>query len=67
MGATIQSDLDTVIDRFKNKKIDLLKLDCESSEFEILRDSNALNHVRFISMEYHLPTNGSEEISNDLL
>lgn len=66
-GITILSDLDTIIERFENKKIDLLKLDCEGSEFEILRDSNALKHIRFISMEYHLPTNGSEEILNDLL
>jgi FkbM family methyltransferase len=65
-GETILSDLDTVINRFKTRKIDLLKLDCEGAEFEILRNSNALKHVRFLTMEYHLPTKGSETVLEDL-
>ena len=65
-GLIILSDLDTVIHRFKNRKIDLLKLDCEGAEFEILRNSKALKHVRFLTMEYHLPNNGAEEVLNDL-
>ena len=65
-GLIILSDLDTVIHRFKNPKIDLLKLDCEGAEFEILRNSKALKHVRFLTMEYHLPNNGAEEVLKDL-
>lgn len=65
-GPIILSDLDTVMHRFENKKIDLLKLDCEGAEFEILKNSNALKHVRFLTMEYHLPTKGSEKILEDL-
>ena len=66
-GPIVLSDLDTVIHRFKNKKIDLLKLDCEGAEFEILQNSKALEHVRFISMEYHLPAKGAETVLNDLI
>jgi len=66
-GLTILTDLDTVINRFENRKIDLLKLDCEGAEFEILKNSNALKHVRFITMEYHLPAKGSEAILEDLI
>lgn len=66
-GLVIISDLDTVIHRFKNRKIDLLKLDCEGAEFEILKNSKALKHVRFLSMEYHLPVKGSEAVINDLI
>lgn len=66
-GVIVLSGLDTVINRFENRKIDLLKLDCEGAEFEILRNSNALKQVRFITMEYHLPINGSEAHLKDLI
>jgi FkbM family methyltransferase len=65
-GPIILSDLDTVIHRFKTRKIDLLKLDCEGAEFEILKNSNALKDVRFLTMEYHLPAKGSEMVLEDL-
>jgi len=65
-GLTILSDLDTVINRFENRKIDLLKLDCEGAEFEILRNTKALKHVRFLTMEYHLPIKGAETVLEDL-
>ena len=65
-GLTILSDLDTVINRFENRKIDLLKLDCEGAEFEILRNWKAFKHVRFLTMEYHLPIKGSEKVLEDL-
>ena len=35
-------------------RVDLLKLDCEGSEWEILSDSDALQRVMCIRMEYHL-------------
>lgn len=66
-GVIVLSDLGTVINRFENQKIDLLKLDCEGAEFEILRNSDVLKNVRFITMEYHLPSNGSEAIMKDLI
>lgn len=34
-------------------QIDLLKLDCEGSEFDILRSTPSLNKVRFVVGEYH--------------
>jgi FkbM family methyltransferase len=66
-GGIIVSDLETLIQRFNSRKIDLLKLDCEGAEFEILRNSKSLQHVRFLTMEYHLPANGSETILEDLI
>ncbi len=35
-------------------EVDLLKLDCEGSEWEILRDHASFKKVRFMSLEYHL-------------
>ena len=46
-GVIVLSDLGTVINRFENQKIDLLKLDCEGAEFEILRNSFALKKCSF--------------------
>ena len=37
-----------------NGPLDLLKMDCEGSEWEILSAHEALRNVRFITMEYHL-------------
>lgn len=37
-----------------NPTIDLLKLDCEGSEWEILKDVQSMQKVRFLVMEYHL-------------
>ena len=39
----------------EGKKIDLLKLDVEGSEWEILNDKHLLERVRYLRMEYHLP------------
>ena len=48
------SSLRTVVNRFKSKSLDLLKLDCEGSEFEILKDKETLEYCSYITMEYHL-------------
>jgi len=66
-GLITLSNLKTVISRFSNKKIDLLKLDCEGSEFDILRDCNELHNVRYIAMEYHLPIDDPETKLAELL
>lgn len=39
-------------------KIDLLKMDCEGSEWKILEDSESLKKVNNITLEYHLWANG---------
>ena len=66
-GSVFASNLNIILKRFKNGKIDLLKLDCEGSEFDIFRNPEPLIGVRFISMEYHLPLNGSEKVFKELL
>ena len=49
-------------------KIDLLKMDCEGSEWEILEDSESLKNVNNITLEYHLWANGkSHNYPIDLL
>jgi FkbM family methyltransferase len=46
--------LDSIIG---NETVDILKLDCEGSEFPILLTSQKLKQVRFITGEYHLMDN----------
>lgn len=36
------------------KKIDLLKIDCEGSEYTLLKDPKILNYVKEIRMEFHI-------------
>jgi len=52
-GGVRKIGIKQVIDRM-NGHIDLLKMDCEGSEWEILRDAEALGRVDHIRMEYHI-------------
>ena len=40
-------------------KTDILKLDCEGTEWEILKDIASLKKVKAITLEYHLEDNRS--------
>lgn len=54
--------LKTVIERIGGH-IDLLKLDCEGSEWTILKDYESMRKVRFLTFEYHrLAPDGSFDI-----
>ena len=35
-------------------EVDLLKLDCEGSEWEILEETESMSHIMRLTMEYHL-------------
>jgi FkbM family methyltransferase len=52
-GGVPMVSLDTVVKRCGGS-IDLLKLDCEGSEWVILENSAAVDHVNEITMEFHL-------------
>jgi FkbM family methyltransferase len=52
-GNIVQASLSAAIDRIGGA-VDLLKLDCEGSEWEILQDVAAMSRVNHLTMEYHL-------------
>lgn len=54
------TSLEDALNRFNENKIDLLKLDCEGSEYEILKSNTSLDKIRYLSLEYHLPVKGSQ-------
>jgi FkbM family methyltransferase len=45
-------------------EVDLLKLDCEGSEWEILEDIESMSRIRRLTMEYHL---GAHQTVSDLM
>jgi FkbM family methyltransferase len=45
--------LEQILDKIEEDHIDILKLDCEGSEFNILENTISLEKVRFICGEYH--------------
>ena len=57
IGITKQISFKKAVDRFKFDNIDIVKMDCEGSEWEILRDLNSWKKVKFLTMEYHLDKN----------
>ena len=66
-GTTKCVDLDTVNNRFKSKSIDLLKLDCEGSEFNILSNTSQLTSFKYITLEYHISEDNSLSTLTELL
>lgn len=65
-GTISQISLKTAVERMNNS-VDLLKLDCEGAEWEILKDINALQFVKAITMEYHLTEDKSHESIKQVL
>ena len=56
-GSTPQISFNNVLKRFKFNTIDIVKMDCEGSEWEILNDIKTWKKVKFLTMEYHLGKN----------
>ena len=52
-GKIKKISLDKAIERI-NSTVDILKLDCEGSEWEIIREAKNLDKINLICMEYHL-------------
>ena len=55
-GATEMITLESILSNIDGE-IDLLKMDCEGSEWGILRDTKSLKKVNNITLEYHLWAN----------
>ena len=55
-GTTRQISFEEVLERFEKNKVDIVKMDCEGSEWEILEKVDLWKSVKFITMEYHLGT-----------
>jgi FkbM family methyltransferase len=56
-GSTLQISFDTVYKRIKSDIIDIVKMDCEGSEWEILNKTKIWKNIKFLTMEYHLEKN----------
>ena len=56
-GSVEMCSLETVIEKVGGQ-IDLLKMDCEGSEWSVLEDSKLLEKINNITFEYHLWANG---------
>ena len=61
-GNVTGSSLATVINRIGH--IDILKLDCEGTEWELLEDVESWKHVKSLTMEYHLWGKEGSKIEN---
>ena len=53
-GTTRQVSFEEVLERFEKNKVDIVKMDCEGSEWEILDKVDLLKNIKFLTMEYHL-------------
>lgn len=56
-GSTPIISFEEALKRFKNETVDIVKMDCEGSEWEIFKDKNSWKKVKFLTMEYHLEKN----------
>ena len=57
LGDTKQISIDNAHKRFGVDYLDIVKMDCEGSEWEILEKKEIFKKVKFITMEYHLGKN----------
>lgn len=53
--------MDDIWDRFSIGRCKLLKIDCEGSEYEILKNTKHLGDIDWISAEFHINTKLAEE------
>jgi FkbM family methyltransferase len=66
-GTTEIVSLDSVLKKVEGK-IDLLKMDCEGSEWDILENPESLRQVDNVTLEYHLWANQQDhEYAKDLV
>ncbi len=56
-GSTKQISFEKALDRFGKINVDIIKMDCEGSEWDILNKIDLWKNVKFITMEYHLGIN----------
>ncbi len=56
-GDINQISIDKAYKRFGLEYIDIVKMDCEGSEWDILRNKEVFEKVKFVTMEYHLGQN----------
>jgi len=61
-GKINQISFEKAFERFKTDILDIVKMDCEGSEWEILENIEIWKKVRFLTMEYHL---GERDINHD--
>ena len=54
IGTTKQISFKEALERFGNISVDIVKMDCEGSEWEILDNVESWKNIKFITMEYHL-------------
>lgn len=66
-GTTEQISFDMAFKRFGVESLDIVKMDCEGSEWEIFENIEIWKKVKFLTMEYHLGHNNDHNrIHNSL-
>lgn len=59
-GETKQISIEDAFKRFNVDYLDIVKMDCEGSEWQIFENKNLFKKVKFITMEYHLEENNPD-------